>query len=254
MKISVIIPTHRPRSYLWECLDSLKIQTFPKDDFEIILVINGCNEPYHSQIEGYLSLNMSDNIVNFIHLDQGGVSNARNVALNCARGEYIAFVDDDDFVSPSYLTELYGLAKPDTIPLCYPYAFVDGSIKQIKYPSTTLYDDRHNKGKQSYRYARKYFSGPWMKLIPKSYIQERRFDVRFKNGEDALFNFLISFVKLLLLIFSILKQNSPDTYLLARRKCSLAYTEAVLRTWLSIRLRWSAWSYGSRRLFFALVQ
>ena len=126
MKISVIIPTYKPQNYLWECLESLKMQTFPKGDFEIILVLNGCNEPYYSHIEDYLSLNMSDNVVNFIHVEHGGVSNARNVALNCARGEYIAFVDDDDFISPSYLEELYAKAAPDTISLCYPYAFKDG--------------------------------------------------------------------------------------------------------------------------------
>ena len=116
MKISVIIPTYKPQNYLWECLESLKMQTFPKGDFEIILVLNGCNEPYYSHIEDYLSLNMSDNVVNFIHVEQGGVSNARNVALNCARGEYIAFVDDDDFISPSYLEELY--AKMHIIKKC----------------------------------------------------------------------------------------------------------------------------------------
>ena len=194
MKISVIIPTYRPRSYLWECLESLKMQTFPKDDFEIILVLNGCNEPYHSQIEGYLSLNMSDNIVNFIHLNQGGVSNARNVALNCARGEYIAFVDDDDFISPSYLEELYAKAAPDTISLCYPYAFKDGENNiQLEYEITNAYDKcNHLQNPTLSSVVRKFFSGPCMKLIPKDFISDRRFDVNFENGEDSLFMFLIS--------------------------------------------------------------
>lgn len=54
MKISVVVPTYKPKYYLWECLNSLKEQTFPVDDFEILLVLNGCCEPYKSEIEEYL--------------------------------------------------------------------------------------------------------------------------------------------------------------------------------------------------------
>ena len=50
MKISVIVPTYKPQAYLWKCLDSIYNQTFPKKDYELLLVLNGCNEPYHTQI------------------------------------------------------------------------------------------------------------------------------------------------------------------------------------------------------------
>ena len=53
MKISVIIPTYKPQVYLWECLDTVYAQTFSKKEFEVILVLNGCNEPYNSQIQEY---------------------------------------------------------------------------------------------------------------------------------------------------------------------------------------------------------
>ena len=54
MKISVIIPTYKPKEYIWECLDSLKSQTFDKKEFEIILILNGCKEPYYSEIDKYI--------------------------------------------------------------------------------------------------------------------------------------------------------------------------------------------------------
>lgn len=54
MKISVIVPTYRPQGYLWECLDSVYNQTFPKSDYELVLVLNGCDEPFHSQIKDWL--------------------------------------------------------------------------------------------------------------------------------------------------------------------------------------------------------
>lgn len=192
MKISVIIPTYKPQSYLWECLESLINQSFLKADFEILLILNGCNEPYKGYIERYISTKMQLLNVKFIHTEEGGVSNARNIALNEATGDYVTFIDDDDFVSPDYLKELYSKASFNTISLCYPYAFIDGDMKQVNNYVTDEYEKCANKGKQPYLKARKYFSGPWMKLIPMSFIQNRRYDVRLRNGEDSLFIFQIS--------------------------------------------------------------
>lgn len=194
MKISVVIPTYKPQSYIWECLDSIKNQTFSKEDFEVILVLNGCNEPYYSQIKEYIDQNLVGYNINFIQTSSSGVSNARNMALDMVRGEYITFLDDDDYISPKYLEELYKAASHDTVSLCYPYAFNDGkSDVQLAYPLTKVFDEYHSKTKlRLSSNVRKYFSGPCMKLIPTEFIQDRRFDIRFKNGEDSIFMFLIS--------------------------------------------------------------
>mgnify|MGYP003280287308 FL=1 len=125
MKISVIVPTYKPQAYLWECLDSIYNQTFPKLDYELVLVLNGCCEPYNAQIKEWL-LRHSDLQVQYFQTDEGGVSNARNIALDNAKGDYVTFIDDDDLISPAYLEELYDKATPDAVSLCYPYAFNDG--------------------------------------------------------------------------------------------------------------------------------
>lgn len=193
MKISVIVPTYKPQTYLWECLDSIYNQTFPKSDYELVLVLNGCNEPYNTPILDWLSKHKDLN-VQFFQTETGGVSNARNIALDNAKGEYVTFIDDDDLISTAYLKELYEKATPDTVSLCYPYAFNDGDIeKQLPYSITKAYDYicKH-KCKKLSSMARKFFSGPCMKLIPMNFIHDRRYDVRFKNGEDSLFMFLIS--------------------------------------------------------------
>lgn len=193
MKITVIVPTYKPQAYLWECLDSIYKQTFPKSDYELVLVLNGCNEPYNTQILDWLSKHKDLN-VQFFQTDMGGVSNARNIALDNAKGEYVTFIDDDDLISPVYLQELYEKASPDTISLCYPYAFSDGKLdRQLSYRISNAYDYcvKNNHNNISSR-ARKFFSGPCMKLIPMNFIQDRRFNIRFKNGEDSLFMFLIS--------------------------------------------------------------
>lgn len=192
MLISVIIPTYKPQSYLWECLDSLCAQSFSNSEFEVVLVLNGCCEPWNGEIQKYIHEH-PELRVKYVQTDQPGVSNARNLALDLSEGEYVTFVDDDDYVSPSYLEELYSKSAPDTIGLSYAYAFNDGdSSAQLKYGITDVYDKLFDLGKQPYPRSRKYFSGPCMKLIPMSFIQDRRFDVRFKNGEDSIYMFLIS--------------------------------------------------------------
>lgn len=192
MKISVIIPTYKPQSYIWECLDSLCRQTFPKDDFEVILVLNGCKEPYDGQIREYIN-NHPDVQWNYIQTDQGGVSNARNIALDVAKGEYVTFIDDDDYISPSFLEKLYAKSDSETMALSNAFAFSDGKPnEQIPYTITDAYNEYSPIGRMKSYKVRRYFSGPCMKLINMSFIQGRRFDVRFKNGEDSLFMFLIS--------------------------------------------------------------
>lgn len=195
MKISVIIPTYKPKEYLWECLDSLVEQTLSKKDFEVVLVLNGCEEPYKSAIEEYIAEKMQGMNVNFIHTDVGGVSNARNLALDRANGDFITFLDDDDYLSRDCLREMLSFQNGDVIVECYPYAFEDGDkqVRQKKYGLSNVYEYcvRHNCNKLNST-ARKFFSGPCMKLIPFYYIGDRRFDTRFKNGEDSLFMFSIS--------------------------------------------------------------
>lgn len=194
MKVSVIIPTYKPQDYIWQCLDSLTKQTFSYNLFEVIIVLNGCSEPWKSELEAYISANMSALNVQLVQIDQGGVSNARNVAMDMAKGDYMTFLDDDDYISPRYLELLYEKADPNTVVLSRSFAFNDGDpTNSVPHPMMNIYEEMHTCANiRITSKARKYFSGPCMKLIPQSFIQDRRYDVRFKNGEDSLFMFLIS--------------------------------------------------------------
>lgn len=244
MKISVIVPTYKPQAYLWECLDSIYNQTFHKSDYELVLVLNGCNEPYNTQILDWLSKHKDLN-VQFFQIDTGGVSNARNIALDNAKGEYVTFIDDDDLISTAYLKELYEKATPDTVSLCYPYAFNDGDIeKQLPYSITKAYDYicKH-KCKKLSSMARKFFSGPCMKLIPMSFIHDRRYDVRFKNGEDSLFMFLISdkidkvsFTSKDAIYYRRFRENSACTRSKTKREI-IANKMNMIKAYISIYLR-----------------
>lgn len=189
--ISVIIPSYKPKEYLWDCLDSLRSQTFSKDSFEVLIILNGCCEPYYGEIEVYLHKH-NELKCRLIQTDTGGVSNARNIGLDESKGDYICFIDDDDFVSPNYLEELLKHASLDTIPVCRPLSFEDGTQQYSDYNITKDYDKYCTLKKVPFFKPKRFFNGPVYKLIHRDVIGERRFDTRFKNGEDSLFMFLIS--------------------------------------------------------------
>ena len=189
-RISVIVPTYRAGDYLWECLESLKNQTLSADKWELLIILNGCDEPWRAQIAAFIEAHTMTQ-ARLVQTDTAGVSNARNIGLDQAQGEYITFVDDDDYVSPRYLEELLTIAAPDTIAAAYTRAFSDTKT-HILYRIEREYLRRAGKGKQPFYQAKKYFSGPCMKLIHREVIGKERFDIRFDNGEDSLFMFAIS--------------------------------------------------------------
>ena len=191
MRISVIVPTYKPQEYLWECLDSLRSQTLAEDEFEVLIVLNGCKSPYYENIRCYIEQNNACHF-QLIQTDVAGVSNARNVALDMAKGEYITFIDDDDYVSSAFLEELYKCASPSVVAISDVIAFQDKSRKIIKYSKTKNYKEISGRGVQQFYRARKFFSGPCMKLIHKDIISDRRYNINFRLGEDCLFMFLIS--------------------------------------------------------------
>lgn len=104
--ISVIVPVYHVQAYLRECLDSLLCQTYK--NLEIILVDDGSTDGSGEICDEY---GRKDVRVRVIHQKNSGPSAARNVGLDCAQGEYIAFADGDDVVSSVYIERLYQLLK-----------------------------------------------------------------------------------------------------------------------------------------------
>lgn len=117
INISIIIPSYKPQDYMWECLYSIKLQTLPKSTFEVLIILNGSKEPYYSKIESFLQTGFQDMNVRMIYTDTKGVSNARNIGIEAARGKYLAFIDDDDSISPRYLQEMYEIAEKGALPI-----------------------------------------------------------------------------------------------------------------------------------------
>ena len=100
--VSIIVPVYKTEKYIHECVDSLINQTLK--DIEIILVDDGSPDNCPAICDAYAD---KDNRIVVIHKDNGGLSDARNVALETAKGDYIGFVDSDDFVEPTMFEKLY---------------------------------------------------------------------------------------------------------------------------------------------------
>lgn len=254
MKISVIIPTYKPQDYIWKCLDTLICQTLSKNEYEIIIVLNGCDQPWKDDIQRYLDTMMDGIQFKFFQTMNGGVSNARNIALDCAEGDYICFVDDDDYVSSTYLEELCRLADNNTIVLSNTIAFHnDAPDVPIRYHVSEVYNNFYKRTSIAiYSRVRTYFSGPCMKLIHRDIIGNMRFDNRLTNGEDSVFMFQIS-NKVKNIVFAspnvVYYRRFRDNSALTRRRSRL---EKIKNSMLCIKLYIITYFKGGYNLWFFL--
>ena len=192
MKISVIIPTFRPESYLFECLDSLRKQTLHADLFEILLILNGKKQPYYKDIDQYIRGVSAGQDIKCIYTESAGVSHARNIGIQYAAGTYIAFIDDDDIISPQYLEILLETAEQGYVPAAKVLNFKNSIAETTDNYLTVCYERNAGGEPCSHFKMRSYLSCVYAKLIKQEYIAGMQFDIRFSQGEDALFMFGLS--------------------------------------------------------------
>ena len=104
MKLSVIVPVYKAESYLADCVESLLAQTI--GDLEILLVDDGSPDR-SGEIADEYAVHYPDKVKSF-HVENGGQGRARNIALPHAKGDYLGFVDSDDWVVPDMYEKLIG--------------------------------------------------------------------------------------------------------------------------------------------------
>ena len=103
--VSVIVPVYNVESFLRECLESIEGQSF--SDYEVLIINDGSTDGSTVIAQGFV-----DRYENWHLIDKenGGLSSARNAGIARAKGEYICFVDSDDYIEKDYLQKLYGAA------------------------------------------------------------------------------------------------------------------------------------------------
>ena len=120
--ISIIIPVYKVEKYLEKCIKSVLSQTYK--NLQIILVDDGSPDNCGNICDDYARV---DNRIEVIHKANGGLSDARNVGLKAARGEYIGFVDSDDYVSNEMFENLYNtlISNDVDVSICNFYIVID---------------------------------------------------------------------------------------------------------------------------------
>lgn len=190
MKATIIIPTYQPNEYIYECLDAIFKQTLPAAEFETIIVLNGPKEPYYTNLKEYIANNSTHNI-ELLYTETPGVSNARNIAIDKAKGEYITFVDDDDIITPNFLEALLAVSSPTCVGVSNGYQFVNDIKEKEEHDITHRFNQAKGKEFSFMRY-RFFLSPVAFKLIHRNIIKNARFNTSLKISEDAMFGFTIS--------------------------------------------------------------
>ena len=127
--ISIIVPVYNVDAYLKQCVDSILSQKY--ENFELLLIDDGSTDKSGEICDVY---EQRDKRVRVFHKKNGGVSSARNVGLDNAKGDWIAFVDSDDIVTPNYLSGLYSDVKSDVDLVIQKYFVFKDHLKDESVP------------------------------------------------------------------------------------------------------------------------
>lgn len=110
MKLSIIVPVYNVEAYLDECMYSIVHQNF--DDFEVICINDGSTDGSLSTLNKWSD---QDSRIRILSVENGGVSKARNLGFGIAQGEYVGFVDSDDYIHPDMFMRLVRLMDSNSL-------------------------------------------------------------------------------------------------------------------------------------------
>lgn len=180
MKLSLLIPVYNSEKFLAQCLESVCNQDLPSSDYEIIIINDGSSDGSAKIIEDFQE--KQSNIIS-LKQENKGVSAARNAGLMVAKGNYISFVDSDDFIQPNSLLRILHYIEKHELDILY------AKIKVITEKEDFLYvlpeTGKENVVKMGVQHSRRTFPPTFYK---KELIKNLRFCEKISIGEDSLFN------------------------------------------------------------------
>lgn len=198
-KISVIVPVYNAEKYLDGCIKSIIMQSYT--NIEIICIDDGSTDRSFDILK---RLQTIDERLRIKSVPNGGVSRARNIGIKLATGDYIAFVDSDDYISENYLYELYNelkISKSD-LSICKIQNF--GSHNEVQSMNSCIFDfnqpEKNIWNKLNFTFL---LYGPCNKLYKSEIIKFNKllFDEKLDYGEDLSFNFeYLNFVNKIVII------------------------------------------------------
>ena len=191
MMISVIVPVYKMEDYLCRCVDSILKQTYA--DYEVILVDDGSPDGSGRICDDYASKFAQ---VRVIHKENGGLSDARNAGILQAAGEYVTFIDSDDYVTETYLSELVRLLREKGAEIaCGSFVYVSSSLPDVK-QEKKIREDRVYTGKEACKalmMEKDFYPSACCMLIPLQIAKDHLFPVRkYYEDERTTFRYLLA--------------------------------------------------------------
>ncbi|MCM6879955.1 glycosyltransferase [Enterococcus faecium] len=185
MKVSIVVPVYNVEKYLRKCVNSLLVQSH--SDIEIILVDDGSTDK-----SGYIcdTLALHDSRISVYHKKNSGQSDARNLGLDNANGEWITFVDSDDYVTPDYIEFLLNLAIKNQADISIAtYTYITPRRRKDRGTGEMVVMDAETTIKRMLL-DDGFDMGVWAKMFRKEFFNEHRFPSG-KIFEDSLITYQI---------------------------------------------------------------
>ena len=182
--VSIVVPVYNVKRYLDCCINSILQQTY--ENFELILVNDGSTDGSLEICDNY---ECKDKRIRVINKANGGVSSARNAGIESANGDYILFIDSDDYIEVNYVQTLVENSSDDCdLVVCgFTYDFgskkTENKIEEVKCLTIDEYKKQYNS-----LYAKCLTNSPCGKLYKSELVKGLTFDTAVPLGEDLLFN------------------------------------------------------------------
>lgn len=233
MTVSVIVPVYNTEKYLKACVDSILSQTHK--DLQVILIDDGSTDKSGEICDSYQE---KDSRVIVKHTENMGVSHARNVGLNCATGDYIAFVDSDDTIKPDMYETLLRIAHEYKVQIVSSDFVFNGKPVKNSLDENTVYNENRIKTEVLPQFTCNNSIGVFEfknKIFTNSLIQDNdiRFYEEFSYQEDLMFMINIygnakslyylpkafyEYVPLPTGLYSSYRENGGERFITARKK------------------------------------
>jgi len=192
IKLSLIVTVYNTEPFLHQCFDSLIAQEFT--DFEIIVVNDASTDNSRAIIEDYVK---KDNRFCLINLDEntpGGVGIPANIGIEKAKGEYIGFIDSDDWADPKFISSVVDQMKSDNDLIVVNFKTFDNRSKSFLNANDDYKWDKYNKvqsEKERKEVLLSFSPVPWRKFYRKAFLLDNK--IRFPEGdffyEDTPFHY-----------------------------------------------------------------
>ncbi len=181
--ISIIVPTYNTENYIENCIESILSQTY--DNIQIIIVDDGSIDRTRDICDSYSKDNQRGNNIIVIHSENKGVSSARNIGLSKANGDYIGFVDSDDYIEPDMYATMLTIIEDTKSEIC---ALSQYTIRKYRFLKSKNYKEIDSKWALKLILTLKFPTSVWAYLYSRDAIKTERFDPDIHFFEDIDFN------------------------------------------------------------------